>query len=71
MPYTEMDNTFAKLAFISKRAREEPECRFTSLAYLLNESYLKACYKQLGKDRACGIDNVTWREYLYALSPVT
>jgi group II intron reverse transcriptase/maturase len=63
MPYTEMDNTFAKLAFISKRAREEPECQFTSLAYLLNAGYLKACYKHLGKDRACGIDNVTWRGY--------
>jgi RNA-directed DNA polymerase len=63
MPDAEMDDTFVKLAFISKRAREEPECQFTSLAYLLNEGYLKACYMKLGKDRVCGIDNVTWREY--------
>ena len=64
MPYTEMDNkTFVKLALISKRAREEPDCQFISLAHLLNEGYLKACYSKLGRDRACGIDNVTWREY--------
>ncbi|MCG2660214.1 MAG: group II intron reverse transcriptase/maturase [Kiritimatiellae bacterium] len=64
MPYTEMDNkTFVKLALISKRAREEPDCQFISLAHLLNEGYLKACYRKLGRDRACGIDNVTWKEY--------
>ena len=64
MPYTEVDNrTFMKLALISKRAREESGCQFTSLAHLLNEGYLKACYSKLGRDRACGIDNVTWREY--------
>ena len=63
MPDAEMGTTFAKLALIAKRAREEPDCQFTSLAHLLNESYLKACYKRLGRDRACGVDNVTWREY--------
>jgi len=63
MPYTETDNTFAKLALITQRAQKEPECQFTSLAHLLNEGYLKACYRKLGRDRACGIDNVTWEEY--------
>ncbi|MBU4273822.1 MAG: group II intron reverse transcriptase/maturase [Planctomycetes bacterium] len=58
-----MDKTFVKLALISKRAREEPDCQFISLAHLLNEGYLKACYRKLGRDRACGIDNVTWKEY--------
>ena len=63
MPDAEMGTTFAKLTLISKRAQEEPDCQFTSLAHLLNESYLKACYMRLGRDRACGVDNVTWREY--------
>jgi RNA-directed DNA polymerase len=80
MPDTEMGTTFAKLTLISKRAREEPKCQFTSLAHLLNEGYLKACYMKLGRDRACGVDNVTWEEYgqhnvfphnLYTLAPVT
>jgi RNA-directed DNA polymerase len=63
MPDTEMGTTFAKLTLISRRAHEEPRCQFTSLAHLLNEGYLKACYMRLGRDRACGVDNVTWAEY--------
>lgn len=63
MPDAEMGTTFAKLTLISKRAREEPDCQFTSLAHLLNESHLEACYMRLGRDWACGVDNVTWREY--------
>ena len=63
MPDTEQEDTFAKLSLIVKRAREKPESQFTCLAHLLNEGYLKACYMKLGRDRACGIDNVTWKEY--------
>ena len=64
MPYTEMDNiTPAKLALISERARKEPKCQFISLAHLLNEGFLKECYYRLGRDRASGIDGVSWKEY--------
>ena len=64
MPYTEMDNiTPAKLALISERARKDPKFQFTSLAHLLNEGFLKECYYQLGRDRASGIDGVSWKEY--------
>ena len=63
MPDTEQVDTFAKLVLIVKRAREEPGCQFISLAHLLNEGFLKACYMKLGRDRACGIDDVTWKEY--------
>lgn len=64
MPDAEMEyTTRRKLALISKRACEEPLCRFTSLAHLLDERFLKECYFKLGRDRASGIDGVTWREY--------
>jgi len=64
MPDTEKGyTTRAKLALIAQRAREEPQCQFTSLAHLLDEGFLKACYFTLGRDRASGIDGVTWREY--------
>jgi group II intron reverse transcriptase/maturase len=64
MPYTERDNnTLTRLALISQRARRDPAFRFTSLAHLLNEGFLKACYFELGRDRASGIDGVTWKEY--------
>jgi len=64
MPYAEMDNiTSSKLTLISERARKDPKFQFTSLAHLLNEGFLEECYYDLGRDRACGIDGVSWKEY--------
>ena len=64
MPYTEMDNiTSSKLILISERARKDLKFQFTSLAHLLNEGFLKECYYDLGRDRASGIDGVSWKEY--------
>ncbi len=64
MPYTETDNiTLAKLALLSERARKDPKLQFTSLAHLLNAGFLKACYYSLGRDRASGMDGVSWKEY--------
>jgi RNA-directed DNA polymerase len=63
-PYTEMDKlSQTKLALISERARKEPKLQLTSLAHLLNEGFLKECYYSLGRDRASGIDGVSWTEY--------
>ena len=55
--------TRTTLALIAQRARKEPPCQFTSLAHLLDEGFLKECYFTLGRDRASGIDGVTWEEY--------
>src|ERR1039457_1755922 len=64
MPDTEMEfGTLPKLALISERARREPQCQFTSLAHLLDERFLARCYYRLGRDRASGVDGVTWKEY--------
>jgi RNA-directed DNA polymerase len=64
MPDTELEiGTWAKLALLAERARREPQRQFTSLAHLLNERFLAACYHRLGRDRACGVDGVTWKEY--------
>ena len=64
MPDTELEfSTRTKLALIAQRAREEPQCQFTSLAHLLDERFLAACYYRLGRDRASGVDGVTWKEY--------
>lgn len=64
MPNTEPElSTLRKLILISERARQDPKCQFTSLAHLLNEQYLEHCYHRLGRDRASGIDGVTWQEY--------
>jgi len=64
MPDTELEmSTWTKLVLIAERARREPRCQFTSLAHLLNAEFLAACYHRLGRDRACGVDGVTWKEY--------
>ena len=55
--------TESKLVLISERARMEPLCRFTCLAHLLDVEFLKSSYHELGKDRASGVDGVSWREY--------
>lgn len=63
-PYPEMETlTQTKLALISERARREPKCQFTSLAHLLDEGFLAECYYRLGRDRASGIDGVSWKAY--------
>jgi len=59
-----MENlTPTKLALISEKARKDPKLRFTSLAHLLDEGFLKECYFSLGRERASGIDGVSWKEY--------
>ena len=59
-----MDNpTPAKLALISRRAREDSKLQFTSLAHLLNAEFLRECYRSLGKEKAVGIDGKSWRQY--------
>lgn len=63
-PYTEMGTlTQTKLALISERARREPKCQFTSLAHLLDKEFLTECSYRLGRDRASGIDGVSWKAY--------
>jgi len=52
-----------KLKRIAELAESEPGLKFTSLAHLLNEENLKACYHELEKDKAPGVDGETWQEY--------
>ena len=48
---------------IAGRAQREREVRFNNLAYLLDEEFLKECYNKLERNRAGGIDGVSWQEY--------
>jgi retron-type reverse transcriptase len=52
-----------KLGLITKRAKRERDCRFTSLAHLLDEKFLAACYGELKKRKAPGIDGMSVEEY--------
>lgn len=63
MPCTDIGETWQKLSLISGHARRDPDFQFTSLAHLLNVEYLRDCYKSLNRNKAVGIDNVSWEEY--------
>lgn len=52
-----------KLASITLRAREDSKCKFTSLAHVLTEDFLKDCFYELKRDKAPGIDGVSVRGY--------
>ena len=52
-----------KLASLTQRARENPDYKFMTLAYLLTEDFLKACFWELKRDKASGVDGVTVKEY--------
>jgi group II intron reverse transcriptase/maturase len=63
-PRIEGDNLMeTKLNRLTEIAKGNPKAEFTSLAYLLNEDFLKACYEELKKRTATGIDRVTVEEY--------
>jgi len=48
---------------IAKKAQEQPKHRFGSLYELLNETFLKECWRDIRKDAAYGVDRVSAQEY--------
>ncbi len=52
-----------KLGLITERAKRDPKCKFTTLAYLLNEGFLLGCFRELKTNKAPGIDGVTVEAY--------
>ena len=52
-----------KLSLISGHARRDRTFKFTSLAHLLDVEYLRDCYRSLNRNKAVGIDNISWQEY--------
>ncbi|HJH31800.1 MAG TPA: hypothetical protein C5S50_06405, partial [Methanosarcinaceae archaeon] len=48
---------------IALKAKEYSKCKFTSLAHLLTEDFLKECFRELKKRKSPGIDGVTVGEY--------
>ncbi len=53
-----------KLHLISQRASSDPSVKFNNLMHLINEGSLEMSFLQwLGRNRAEGIDGVSWEEY--------
>ena len=57
-----------KLMSLTLRARKSPDCKFTSLAHLLTEDFLKGCFWELKRDKASGIDRVSVKGYEVSLN---
>ena len=64
MPDTEPGKELStKLNRISEIAKQDPKIRFTSLAHLLSEEYLKECYGELNRQAVTGIDRINYAVY--------
>jgi len=63
MSSTELNKTLQKLSSISYCAKSDPTFEFMSLAHHLNLAFLKDCYINLDRNKAVGIDRVSWLEY--------
>lgn len=64
MPDTEPGKELStKLNRLSEIAKQNPKIRFTSLAHLLTEEYLKECYGELNRQAAAGIDRISYEAY--------
>ena len=48
---------------IAKKAHEQPKHRFGKLYELLNEAYLKECWRDIRQDAAYGVDRVSAEDY--------
>jgi RNA-directed DNA polymerase len=58
-----MSKTLKAILNIASKAKEDPKCKFTSLAHLLSEDFLKECFRELKRGKSPGIDGVTINEY--------
>jgi group II intron reverse transcriptase/maturase len=63
MSSTELNKTLQKLSSISYCAKSDPTFEFMSLAHHLNVEFLKDCYLNLDRNKAVGIDKVSWLKY--------
>lgn len=61
--HSERTTRETKFGWIARKARENPEEVFTSLAHYLTEEYLLESFKKLRKTAAKGLDGVGWYDY--------
>lgn len=59
----ESGKTWGKLTLISEHARKDASFQFTSLAHLLDGEFLRDCHVSLNRNKAVGVDKVSWEDY--------
>ena len=63
MPASELETTEYKLFLISEHAKRDKNMQFVSLAHLLNVDFLRKSFRSLNRNKALGLDNVSWYDY--------
>jgi group II intron reverse transcriptase/maturase len=63
MSDTELNKTLEKLSSISFCAQRDSAFQFLSLAHHLNVEFLRDCYYHLDRNKAVGVDRVSWAKY--------
>lgn len=63
MSDTELNKTLEKLSSLSFCAQGNANFQFMSLAHHLNVAFLKDGFYQLARNKAVGVDGVSWTEY--------
>ncbi len=63
MSDTELNKTLEKLSSVSFCAQGNSTFQFTSLAHHLNAEFLKDGYYHLARNKAVGVDGVSWTDY--------
>jgi len=61
MSDTELNKTLEKLSSISFCAQRDSAFQFLSLAHHLNVEFLRDCYYHLDRNKAVGVDRVSWQ----------
>ena len=58
-----VSKTQKAIQVIALKAKEDSECKFTSLVHLLTEDFLEECFSELKRGKSPGIDGVTVNKY--------
>ena len=53
----------SKFDLIASKAKQDKKLKFSVLIHHINEENLLQCYRELNRNKACGIDDVTYEEY--------
>lgn len=63
MTNIELSRTWTKLSSISKCVQADPTYECRSLAPYLHVEFLRDCYNSLDRNKAVGVDKVSWQDY--------
>jgi RNA-directed DNA polymerase len=58
-----VSKTQKAIQVIALEAKEDPNCKLTSLVHLLTEDFVIECFRELNRKKSPGIDGVTVNEF--------